>query len=822
MVTAEKKSQKSERVENLKKKLFLKGIIGGGFPAGVRLCVERARLITESYRRTESEPPVIRAAKAMEYTLANMTIFIKDSELIVGYDASAPNRVTCCPETGLDAFKDALTPESRKYVDVGDRKEIRKVIEYWQDRCLRNYIEGDPVLKTGEGKALLSHIVANCTTSPNPLVRDMSGGVIDFEFILKHGLNGIIKIIEGKMEAEKKRVPKYGPEYVEALEKFHEWEAMIIACRAMINWALRYAELASFMAEHETDAHRKDELKKIAEVCNKVPANPPEHLWESLQFQWFLVLVDYFIVANKEGGIVTRIDQLHWPYYEHDVLQSKVLSEEEAVELLALFRLKFSELGRLIPKALMEQVQGVGSIITVTIGGVKSDGSDACNALTEAVLSSCLMARVALPSLVLRYRENMPAGVKYLSWQCLSSGLPLPSFVNDEVQIENLMGYGLSLEEARNWAVQGCCNAGLAIGVGLASRAVTANLFPAKCLELALNDGVEIYPGHAIRAGSKLPQGVQGIRLGPSTGNAEQFGSYKEVVEAFRKQIGYAVGIGQRLLSISRYHREKYLQPLSVSSLSSLAVDREGEQSIVCPSGTVDAGDSLVALKKLVFDEKKYTMKEVLNALRQNWEGYEEMQQDFLKAPKWGNDDDYADMVVKQDGFELIGEEVAKIKSCYGVTPRIQFGAVANWWSQGMKTGALPNGRSAGEGLADAGLSPWYGMDKKGPTAVLKTCSKLNHRLYNGTLLNQKLAPEAIEGEKGFGLLFQYLDAWHRLGLQHVQLNIVNGKTLRDAQKHPERHSDLLVRVAGYVAPFIQLRKDIQDYIIARTEQKLG
>ena len=185
MVTMETKSPKSERVEKLKKSLIPKGITGGDYPPGVRLCLERARLITESYRTTEAEPPVIRAAKALAYTLAHMTIFIKEGELIVGYDASAPNKVSCCPDTGLDAVKDALAPEAKKYVDFEDLKGIQSVVEYWQGRCLRNYVEGDPTLRTGEGKELLAQIVANCTTSPNPLVRDMSGGVPDYEFIFQ-------------------------------------------------------------------------------------------------------------------------------------------------------------------------------------------------------------------------------------------------------------------------------------------------------------------------------------------------------------------------------------------------------------------------------------------------------------------------------------------------------------------------------------------------------------------------------------------------------------------------------------------------------------
>src|SRR4030042_4570744 len=232
MGTVSNKIRISDRVEDLRKRLISKGFTGGEYAPKVRLCLERARFFTESYRSTEGEPPSIRRAKALEHTLANMTIFIKDSELIVGYDASAPNKVSCCPETALDALKEGLTPEGSKYVDVEALKELRKIIEYWQDKCLRTYVEGDPTLRRGEGKKMLDVALANCTTSSTSWTGGLSGsGKVappDYEFVLKHGLNEIINMIENRIELEEERLPKSGPEDIEALEKFHEWEAMII------------------------------------------------------------------------------------------------------------------------------------------------------------------------------------------------------------------------------------------------------------------------------------------------------------------------------------------------------------------------------------------------------------------------------------------------------------------------------------------------------------------------------------------------------------------------------------------------------------------
>jgi len=828
-IDKEKIKLKNSRVEKIKSGIYSKAYTGGEYQPGVRVCMERVKYLTESWVATEGEHPAIRRAKALDNVLSKMTIFIKDDELIVGYNASSPNKVSAWPEFSLAALEEALNGSTRKYVDDQDIEDLERIVKYWQGHSLREYVENDSFFQTEEGKETLRIARANCNVSSIAWMSNILVAAPDYEFVFKHGLNGIIRIIEERIKEEEEGLSETGPEFFKSLEKFQEWKAMIIACRAVIKWAERYSELADSMAKQEGNPKRREELQRIAEVCRKVPANPPQHFQEALQSYWFLWLVTHAIEQQGEGAPI-RIDQVMCPYYERDVIQDKTLNQEEAMEMLALLRCKFAEMGRLGTWVLREAFQGAATMSSWTLGGVKADGSSAYNELTETVLMSALMAPTPQPNIILRYKPPLPERVKEIALELIRKGLGYPSFVNDDMHTNSLLDYGISLEDARSWVVEGCCVSHCATSKGLGLKSNPSWVLQvAKCLGLALNDGVEIYPGSSVRLGDIFTN-AQPACLGPATGDSRKFGSYEEVVEAFRSQVRNSLKLGQRMRDLARYYEAKYFPAPFLSSLYPTTIkegaDASGWEAIpqsgLVGVGMIDAGDSLVAIKKLIFDEKKYSMEQLLKALKANWEGFEEMRQDFLRASKWGNDDDYADNIIKRDVFELVAEEFSQIKDYWGRKPKLTPQSVVVFWSQGKKTGALPNGRHAGDLLADAGTSPVYGMDTKGPTVVLNSCSKLDYKLFKGSLLNQRLSPTSLEGEKGFKLFYGYLNAWFNLGVDHVQFNVVDSKTLRAAQERPKEYPNLLVRVAGYSAYFTQLNKETQDSIIARTEHQLG
>lgn len=321
---------------------------------------------------------------------------------------------------------------------------------------------------------------------------------------------------------------------------------------------------------------------------------------------------------------------------------------------------------------------------------------------------------------------------------------------------------------------------------------------------------------------------ISGLRMGPET-NPTKWKSMEDAYEAYRKQAEIGVHMGQRMRNVAYEIEAEYLlQPFLSCCFEPFVekgVDVMEHDELPVPwfniNGMVDAGDSLAAIKKLVFDDKKYTMQQMVDALKANWEGYEQLKQDCLNAPKWGNDDDYADECTKRV-YDIIVAEGLKVQDRWGVSPRPLPQSVTQFRQVGKITGATPNGRTDHDVLCDGGVSPRYGADKKGPTAVLNSCAKLDNTKARGILLNQRLSPSILQGEKGWQLFRAYMKTWHDLMLQHVQINVVDGATLKAAQSEPDKFPDLVVRVAGYSAYFTSLDKQTQDSIVSRTEQVLA
>lgn len=797
------------RAQRLKERIVHKGPTGGEYQPGVGACIERARLWTEAYKEAGGEPEVIRRAKALAGVLDNMTIFIKDGELIVGYTASRPHLMPVHPECSYSINKMTL---EEPYLAEELKGEFREIADYWKSKTLQARVEQ---LLTEEEKQLTW---ANTSIQVTNYIDGVSVAVPDFAFVFQHGLQGIVTVL-GEQLAKVEQKIYGGPtpaaeELRQLMARTHQYRAMIIACEAAMRWARRYSELAAAAAALESDPQKRRDLEEVARVCARVPIEPVEHFGEAVQALWFVQLI-YYGIERLSTGASFRMDQLLWPYYERDVLAEKRLTREQAQEIIELIRIKFAELGRMGIKFGREIIQGAGEVMAITVGGVRRDGSDACNELTEVVLDATTSIRTNQPQLVLRYHPRIPRKVLLKALECVRAGMGMPAFRNDEVDISALLRFGNTLEDARDWAVIGCMAPGPIGRKGARTRNAWF-LILAKCLELALHDGYDSW-------WSK-------VQLGPNTGDAGTFETFEQVWEAFRRQLHYAVQTANRVRLITRLAEAEFFPQPFLSSTFAGCIERgvdgiawdEIPNPYVDVAGCIDTADSLAALKKLVFEEKRFSMREVTVALQANWQGFEQMRRLFINdAPKFGNDDDYADNMAKRV-MEALADEMNLVKDFAGASPQAIPQSLTVFWSHGLRTGALPNGRLGGEVLADGGVSPHLGYDKKGPTAVLNSVAKIDHRSFKGCLLNQRLTPASIMGDKGAELFLNYLRTWYELGIDHVQFNVADIAVLRAAQQEPEKYPDLIVRIAGYCAYFTQLNRQTQEAVIARTEQTLG
>lgn len=803
-----KKHGVTPRTQRIRGNLVTKSFSGDDFKdPRVLVDVEKLRYYTESWKETEAFSTVFRRAKALERILSNVTIFINDDELLVGYPGSTPESIYFSPERPR---KTAEELDALGHVHEQDRKQLYENLDYWtgksgQDRMRRYFSDEEWAIY--DAKSLIWTLGPDYTQRAAP----------DWERLFKLGLKGIVAEIDRKLKETEEDLRKAEnlQKIPELMEKVTFFKSMIIGCNAVIRWAERYGKLANWMAEKERDPKRKKELIEISKICQKVPANPTETYQEALQVYVFVWIVTHSI-DHECHGTSDRVDQIFWPYYEKDVIREKKISRERAQELMECLWMKVNEVGRLLPSSTRRSHQGTNNNNAATIGGQRPNGEDACNELTEVILDAVNSVRVYQPSLAFRYHAKASPSALLKAFEVVSTGLGYPSFKNDDVNIAHLMDMGYTIEEARDWALIGCMSPGVVGRWGRVKRNAW-HLNIVKCLELALNNGRCM---------------LTGKKLGPETGEPSTFKTYEDFARAFREQVRAALVLGMRLHNVSLVvQAELYPRPfMSALFEDSLiygkdlcGVGRKSLPWINLVAGAVDTADSLAAIKKLVFEEKRVSLPTLVGILKKDWEGYEETRQMFINdAPKFGNDDDYVDFIARDDVFHMATEEMAKLRDVWGVAPKSLPQAVTGAWSVGWVTSALPNGRKATTVLSDGGISPYYGYDKKGPTAVLMSVSKIDHSRHKGVLLNQRLDPRILHSEKGKELFLNYLKTWYDLKIDHVQFNVVDTETLREAQREPEKYSDLMIRVAGYSALFVELPKEYQDAVIERTIMEIG
>ena len=761
------------------------------------ICVERSQLITDSYKETEAEPIYIRRAKALEKILTEMTIFIQDDELIVGNQCTKPRSSPIFPEFSckwLEAELDRLEKRTGDVFLISEdkKKTLRELFSYWDGKTSN---ERAAALMTEEAKDAQG---CGVFTVGNYFFNGVGHISVDYARVLAKGLEGVIAQAEAEMAGLDVTDP-------DQLRKMHFLRAVVMSNKAVIRFAERFAAEADRLTAGEKDVERKAELEEIARICRKVPAKPAETFWEALQSFWFIQLAIQ-IESNGHSISPMRFDQYMYPYLKDDA----GMTVEKAQELLDLLWIKFTEINKVRDEGSTKAFGGYPMFQNLIVGGQDRTGEDATNELSYMCLKATANVRLYQPSISIRIHEGTPDSLYMKSVEVTRIGLGMPAYYSDRVIIPGLLSRGLTREDARDYGIIGCVEP--QVGGKTEGWHDAAFFNMAKVLELALNDGVDP---------------ASGKQLGPKTGDLTSFKSFDDVMDAYKKQMDYFVQlliISDNAVDIA--HGERAPLPF----LSSLADDciakgkslQEGgaHYNFTGPQGVgvANVGDSLAALKKLVFKEKAVSLADLKEAIKNNFEGKEDLRQMLInRAPKFGNDDDYADAIARE-GALIYCKEVEKYKNprngcfqpgLYPVSANVPLGSMV---------GATPDGRKAGTPLAD-GVSPVSGCDQAGPTAAVKSVAKLDHMIAsNGTLLNQKFHPSALKDEAGLRNLMAVTETLFCEGGLHVQYNVVSRETLLDAQKNPEKYRGLVVRVAGYSAFFTALDTALQEDIIARTE----
>jgi len=780
----------------------------------VKIDVDRARLVTRAYRETEEQPWVIRRAKMLEKLCEEMPIFIKPGELIVGDANGAPDEIRWYPESSMWWMPDGVTTGGfSEMVTEEERKEIvEDICEYWKGRCVRDRIFD----------AMPEFIVPFVDNPANPSVFPQTWDehrtllAQDWESLFKEGLQARIDKAEAKLkelEVESWKVDRIGEmDAAEYLEKKHEWEAMAISGRALIRFAQRHAELAREQAKAEKDETRKKELEEMADILDWVPANPPRTFHECLQFHWIVDVVSHHLLVFGNGS-GARIDHLWWPYYEADMKAGRI-TREKALELVECLFLKTQDLGSPLEwPPIFSATSGFDVSVAFNICGFDKDGKDVSNDLSCIAMEALANLHLTQPPICLLYHRDISPDVIERAIDLLRSGQGHPAFHNHDLLERWALNRGWSPEVARKAQLGVCVYVHIpgksydSTGLGTAGAVYATKL---------LNEVLGLFESPYVPGKPELK-------------DPRQMGSADEILDAFCELMYFYTKVGINSWNVG----QQIIMECFADPCNSLLLDEALERGVDVTKlhkehdtfpywvilGQVNVADSLSAIQKLVFDDRKYTMDELLDALRANWEGYEEMHQDFLRAPKYGNDDDYADeWAVKV--LTRIPDTLGQVKDAWGWPCTVDGSTAAAFQSVGVMCAATPDGRKSGETLADGSISPMAGVDKNGPTATLNSVGKIPYK--HSQLLNQRLMPQFLEGENK-KLFAQYLREWYEKGtIPHIQFNVVDSRILQDAQEHPENYTDLQVRVAGYSAFWIDLAKETQDSILARAEQCLG
>jgi formate C-acetyltransferase len=764
---------------------------------------ERALLVTEFYEKpkTNKLPMPTKRALALKHLLENKEIWIGKGELIVGERGPSPKAVPTYPEICCHSLEDLDILNSRKKTPYLVNEETRKaykerIIPFWEEKSMRETIftkmsnEWIAAYQSGIFTEFLEQRAPGHTVLGSNIY---SRGMLDF----KNDIISAMRRLDHERDAG-------------AYRKEEELKAMQITAEAIVRYAERHAEKARELAASEKNTQRKEELENIASVCTHVPAHAPRDMWEALQYYWFVHLGVITELNPWDAFNPGRLDQHLYPFYKRD-LQEGVLNRERARELLQLFWIKFNNQPA-PPKVgvTAEESNTYNDFTLINTGGLTAEGSDGVNDLSYLILDVVEEMRMPQPGSMVQISKKTPDEFLKRALRTIKTGFGQPSVFNTDAIIQELLRQGKTIEDARSGGASGCVETG---AFGKECYILTGYLNMPKILEVTLNNGFDP---------------LTGMKIGPSTGDPARFESFEELFEAFRKQLEYFVNVK---ISGNNIIERMYAEHLPAPFLSLLIDDcitkgmdyNEGgakyNTTYIQGVGLGTITDSLAAIEYGVFNEKQTTMKELVDALKTNFEGNEKLRQRLLnKTPKYGNDDERADQIMRAV-FEAYYRAVDGKPNAKGGTYRINLLPTTVHVYFGTVTGATADGRKSGEPLSE-GVSPVQGADRKGPTAVIKSVSKMDHVKTGGTLLNQKFSPDILATEEGLEKLSALIRTYFKLDGHHIQFNVIDGATLREAQKHPEKYGDLLVRVAGYSDYFINLSTELQNEIIKRTEHK--
>ncbi|HUT02651.1 MAG TPA: pyruvate formate lyase family protein [bacterium] len=781
---------------------------------------ERAALFTDYMKQHWTAPRYLRAGGALKHVLSNLTPRIWDEELIVGAVSRHFKGTQVYPEYEtwmLEGFK-RITREEERYIDgtlqkgKGDRlgiylispedkERILDVAKFWEGKDWRTLAE-NCLRETKEDFNLVEKWMQQLVFLR--FMFDVPEGrvIVDYQKVIDEGIEGLIARINAKLAGISELNSK------EKFDRYSFYKGVKLALQGVINFAENYAKEAERQAGGCGEARRKEELLEIARVCRKVPRKPADTFREAMQSFWF-AHVCLFIELNGRGISPGRFDQYMYRPFKSDI-DAGAMTEEGALELLELMRIKCAEVTR-AHATFTESYLGGSVYQNLTLGGVNSDGKPCSNELSNLVLKAGINVKTWQPTISVRWCENMSHDFKLNVVDCIKAGSGYPALFNDKIATERFVNVtGASLGDARDWAPCGCVDMQIC-GKRMPMYAVphTNSL---KLFELVLNGGVNPVTG------DKLVD----VKL-----DVEK-ASYEEIVEEYKRVTEVVVRREEDYWNtIMLMHNDIGLVHPFMTALLDDCIDRgldayEGgcrysDPAYVISCGMVNVANSLAAIKKYVFDDKTVIMKEIKQAIRDNFVGHERLRKMLQDAPKFGNDDDYVDAIAV-DLYHAWSQCAQQVKNWVGEPWRPSTLSVTTQVLHGKACGASPDGRLAGESLADAALSAFPGTDVNGPTSLIKSASKVNAQELQATLFNMKFHPAAIEGKKGAEKFIKLNETYFRLGGYHVQYNIVDTNMLIDAQKNPERYADLMVRVAGFTARFIDLGPDVQRQIIERTQ----
>lgn len=774
---------------------------------------QRAILATLAYKENLNQPRVMVRAKMLEKVLDNMSIYIEDKSLLAGNQATKNRNAPIFPEYTMEFVMNELDQFEKRdgdvfYITEKTKEQLREIAPFWQNNNLR-----------ARGEALLPEEVrVFMETGVFGMEGKLNAGdahlAVNYERILKDGLRGY----EKRVKEYKASLDLTDPE---SIDKYCFYNAVLIVLEAVRNFANRYSVLAKDLAEKELNQERKIELLEISRICSKVPYEPAETFREAVQSVWFIQLI-LQIESNGHSLSYGRFDQYMYPYYNRDI-KNGTIKESEALELLTCLWIKTLTINKVRSQAHTLSSAGSPMYQNVTIAGQTIDKKDAVNDLSFLVLKSVAQTRLTQPNLTVRYHKNINKHFLDECVEVMRLGFGMPALNNDEIIIPSFMDWQVKEEDAYNYSAIGCVETAVPGKWGYRCTGMSYINFP-RMLLCTMNNGVDL---------------TSNKRFTKGYGYFTEMESYEELLKAWDKTIREITRYSVIVENVIDKASERDVPDILCSALTDDCIARgktikEGGAVYDFISGLqvgiANMADCLAAIKKLVYEEKKITRQELWDAILDDFSSPKNKKiQEMLirEAPKYGNDDDYVDQLIVE-AYDSYIEEIEKYPNTRynrGPIGGIRYAGTSSISAnvgQGMSTMATPDGRNAFEPLAE-GCSPAHNSDKNGPTAVFKSVSKLRtNKITGGVLLNQKMTPQMLSTEENRQKLELLIKTFfNRLHGYHVQYNIVSKETLIDAQKHPENHKDLIVRVAGYSAFFNVLSKKTQDDIIGRTEQSL-